>query len=94
MSLWNCPKHGLYGGRVDCPDCGRKGDYEGPPKNALSEEAMLGPFFKEYADLGHWFDAAHGKCIRCGTPTIDLYEDGVYGPLRRCSRTKDPQVNS
>lgn len=50
----------------------------------LTEEQMLGPFFKEFADLGHWFDKAHGKCIRCGTPTIDLYEDGQYGPVRAC----------
>lgn len=52
----------------------------------LSKKQMLGPFFKEYADLGHWFDKAHGKCINCGVPTIDLYEDGHYGPIRSCSR--------
>lgn len=54
----------------------------------LSEELMLGPFFKEYADLGHWFNAAHDRCIHCGTPTIDLYEDGVYGPIRSCTPTQ------
>ena len=50
----------------------------------LADEIMLGPWFKSYADLGHWFDTAHGKCIHCGTPTIDLYEDGIYGKVRRC----------
>jgi len=54
----------------------------------LSEKQMLGPFFKEYADLGHWFDAAHRKCINCGTPAIDLYEDGHYGPVRSCATQK------
>ncbi len=51
----------------------------------LRDEQMLGPFFKEYADLGHWFNFAHDKCINCGTPTIDLYEDGSYGPIRSCA---------
>lgn len=55
------------------------------PNAALSAELMLGPFLKEYADLGHWFDSAHGKCIRCEVPTIDLYEDGWYGPVRCCA---------
>jgi hypothetical protein len=50
----------------------------------MPQEKMLGHMFKEYADLGHWFDTAHGQCIRCGTPTIDLYEDGMYGSIRRC----------
>lgn len=50
----------------------------------LSDEQMLGPFFKEFADLGHWFNSAHQKCVRCGCYTIDLYEDGWYGEVRRC----------
>lgn len=50
----------------------------------LSEELMLNSFFKPYADLGHWFNAAHDRCARCGRPTIDLYEDGIYGDVRRC----------
>jgi hypothetical protein len=52
----------------------------------LSEEIMRGYWFKEYADLGHWFNTAHDRCIRCGTPTIDLYEDGVYGDVRPCKK--------
>lgn len=51
----------------------------------LGEAIMLGTWFKEYADLGHWFDKAHGKCVNCGTPAINLYEDGAYGDIRRCS---------
>jgi hypothetical protein len=54
-------------------------------EDRLSEEMMLGYWFKEFADLGHWFNAAHTKCVNCGTPTIDLYEDGSYGPVRKCS---------
>ena len=27
MSLWTCPKHGLYGGDVFCPKCGGTGSY-------------------------------------------------------------------
>lgn len=27
VSLWTCPEHGLYGGQVDCPRCGKVGDY-------------------------------------------------------------------
>jgi hypothetical protein len=52
--------------------------------DALAEDDMLGYWFKEFAELGHWFDRAHGKCIHCGTPTIDLYEDGSYGSVRAC----------
>lgn len=25
MSLWTCPEHGLYGGDVFCPKCGKNG---------------------------------------------------------------------
>lgn len=50
----------------------------------LSEQQMLGPFLKEYADLGHWFNAAGTKCINCGAAAIDLFEDGWYGEVRRC----------
>lgn len=27
MSLWMCPKHGLYGGQVLCPTCGGTGEH-------------------------------------------------------------------
>jgi hypothetical protein len=27
MSLWLCPDHGLFGGQVTCPTCGKVGDY-------------------------------------------------------------------
>ena len=27
MSLWVCPKHGLYGGDIFCPQCGDNGRY-------------------------------------------------------------------
>lgn len=54
------------------------------PGEVLSEKLMLNSFFKPYAELGHWFDKAHGKCVKCGTPCIDLYEDGLYGPTRAC----------
>ncbi len=33
---------------------------------------------------GHHLDSAHGKCIRCGEPAINLYEDAMYGPVREC----------
>lgn len=56
-----------------------------PATDRLSDKQMLGPFFKEYADLGHWFNAAHDRCIHCNTPTIDLFEDGIYGEIRKCS---------
>jgi hypothetical protein len=65
---------------------------DGGPVDAMSEEQMLGPWFKEFADLGHWFDSAHGKCIRCGAATIDIYEDGVYGETRPCrAQPESPQ---
>jgi hypothetical protein len=25
MSLWTCPAHGLFGGRIFCPQCGGMG---------------------------------------------------------------------
>lgn len=27
MSLWLCTKHGLYGGQVFCPRCGKNGEH-------------------------------------------------------------------
>jgi hypothetical protein len=54
------------------------------PGELLSEELMLNSFFREYAERGHWFDKAHGKCVLCEAATIDLYEDGWYGPIRSC----------
>jgi hypothetical protein len=57
-----------------------------PPANGLDEATMLNPWFKDYADRGHWFNTAHTECLRCGAPTIDLYEDGVYGDIRQCTR--------
>lgn len=27
MSLWHCPEHGLYGGSIGCPLCGRSGEF-------------------------------------------------------------------
>jgi hypothetical protein len=27
MSLWICDEHGLYGGQIDCPKCGKTGHY-------------------------------------------------------------------
>jgi Zn finger protein HypA/HybF involved in hydrogenase expression len=29
MSLWSCPKHGLYGGQITCPKCGFQGKQVG-----------------------------------------------------------------
>jgi hypothetical protein len=55
----------------------------------LSAEVMEGPFLKPYADAGHWFDTAHGKCIRCGEHAINLYEDMMYGPVRKCVEKPD-----
>lgn len=46
---------------------------------------MQNSWFKEYADLGHAFDKPVRKCVRCGVPAIDLFEDGIYGPLRACT---------
>jgi hypothetical protein len=52
----------------------------------LAEEHMLGPFFKDFADKGHWFNTAHGECIRCGVPVISLSEDQWYEDIRSCTR--------
>jgi hypothetical protein len=51
----------------------------------LDEATMLGSWFKDFADKGHWFDNASGKCVNCGVPTISLYEDEAYGDIRTCA---------
>ncbi|SLK03667.1 hypothetical protein SAMN06295987_104275 [Novosphingobium mathurense] len=50
----------------------------------IQKPDMSSPFFSMYGEKGHELDSAHGKCIRCGCPAINLYEDAAYGPIRDC----------
>jgi uncharacterized Zn finger protein (UPF0148 family) len=40
MSLWVCPEHGLYGGDVFCPKCGKNGEFA-TLHDALSKDTSM-----------------------------------------------------
>ena len=47
------------------------------------------------AEKGHRLDKAHGRCINCGAPAIDLYEDAAYGGVRDCTKpSKEPNSDT
>jgi hypothetical protein len=52
-------------------------------QDAPSVDADLTPDW--VAEKGHRLTADGYKCERCNAPAIDLYEDGVYGPVRNCA---------
>jgi hypothetical protein len=43
MSLWTCPEHGLYGGQIHCPTCGKNGSYTtvAPSDDGLVERGAV-----------------------------------------------------
>lgn len=47
-------------------------------------EAWQQPYAEAGHDIASVFNPLTTKCKLCGTPQIDLSEDLVYGPMRKC----------
>lgn len=41
MSVWVCPDHGLYGGQVFCPACGKNGSFATFEPRVVDEAAPI-----------------------------------------------------
>lgn len=62
-----------------------------------TERSDINSFQQPYADAGHdvesLFSKGGYKCSRCGAYLIDLSEDLVYGPMRKCVEiSPDPHL--
>lgn len=58
----------------------------------MSKQIINDFWSKPYHDAGHDIESVFspaGKCSRCGSYTIDLSEDLMYGKMRKCKDVKD-----